>query len=55
MLDNGTARVVDVADVGIDAIVVHNEADPSPSVAFALSELAKDRQSPTVFVCCEMS
>lgn len=49
MLNNGTASVVNVDDVGIDSIAVHNESDPSPTVAFALSELAKDRQSPTVF------
>jgi 2-oxoglutarate ferredoxin oxidoreductase subunit beta len=47
VLDNGTARIVDVADVAADALVVHDEAAPDPSVAFALSRLASDRHSPT--------
>ena len=47
VLDNGTARIIDVADVAADALVVHDEADPDPSVAFALSRLASDRHSPT--------
>jgi 2-oxoglutarate ferredoxin oxidoreductase subunit beta len=47
MLDQGTARIVNVADVGLDALVVHDEAAPDPSVAFALSRLASDRHSPT--------
>jgi len=37
---NGHAEVVDVADVGEDAILVHDETAPDPSVAFALSRLA---------------
>ena len=47
VLEQGIARIVDVADVGLDAIVVHDEAAPDPSVAFALSRLASDRRSPT--------
>ena len=47
VLDNGTARVVAVDDVGVDALVVHDETTPDPSVAFALSRLASDRESPT--------
>jgi 2-oxoglutarate ferredoxin oxidoreductase subunit beta len=47
VLDNGAARIVDVADVAADALVVHDEAAPDPSVAFALSRLASDRHSPT--------
>ncbi len=47
VLDNGTARIIDVADVAADALVVHDEAAPDPSVAFALSRLASDRHSPT--------
>ncbi len=47
VLDDGVARIVEVADVGLDAIVVHDEAAPDPSVAFALSRLASDRESPT--------
>ncbi len=49
VIDAGGARVVNVADVGGDAIAVHDEAHPSPSVAFALSQLANDRHSPTPF------
>ncbi|MCP5029932.1 MAG: 2-oxoacid:ferredoxin oxidoreductase subunit beta [Actinomycetia bacterium] len=37
---NGHAEVVDVAEVGRDAILVHDETAPDPSVAFALSRLA---------------
>jgi 2-oxoglutarate ferredoxin oxidoreductase subunit beta len=47
VLDNGMARIVDVADTGVDALVVHDETAPDPSVAFALSRLASDRHSPT--------
>ena len=47
VLDQGVARVVEVADVGLDAVVVHDEAAPDPAVAFALSRLASDRKSPT--------
>lgn len=47
VLDNGVARVVDVDEVGVDALVVHDEKAPDPSVAFALSRLASDRESPT--------
>jgi 2-oxoglutarate/2-oxoacid ferredoxin oxidoreductase subunit beta len=46
-LDQGAARIVDVADVGLDALVVHDETNPDPSVAFALSRLANDRESST--------
>ncbi len=49
VLDAGGARIVVVDDVGLDAIAVHDEAHPNPSVAFALSQLANDRQSPTPF------
>jgi 2-oxoglutarate ferredoxin oxidoreductase subunit beta len=38
---------VSVADVGIDAIHVHNAEDPDPSTAFALSRLAHGPYSPT--------
>ncbi len=49
VLDNGAARVADIADVGMDAIVVHDAHAPDPSLAFALGHLASDRQSPTAF------
>ncbi len=44
---NGNAVIVDVADVGEDALVVHDEARPDPAVAFALSRLSADPYSPT--------
>ncbi len=44
---HGVATIVDVASVGLDAIHVHNEQAPDPAVAFALSRLADDRESPT--------
>ncbi|MDE0517808.1 MAG: 2-oxoacid:ferredoxin oxidoreductase subunit beta, partial [Acidimicrobiaceae bacterium] len=47
VMDGGRARVVKVADVGVDALVVHDEADPDPSVAFALSRLANTNDVPT--------
>ena len=47
VFDDGIARVVSVADVGVDALLVHDERVPDPSVAFALSRLANDRVSPT--------
>ncbi len=48
MIDkNGDAVIVDVADVGEDALVVHDETRPDPGVAFALSRLAMDPYSPT--------
>ncbi|MFQ5558828.1 MAG: thiamine pyrophosphate-dependent enzyme, partial [Acidimicrobiales bacterium] len=40
VIERGLARVVDVADVGVDALVVHDETNADPSVAFALSRLA---------------
>ncbi len=47
VIDRGVASIVEVADVGLDALVVHNESEPDPSVAFALSRLALDMSSPT--------
>ena len=47
VIDAGRARVVAVADVGVDALVVHDETDPDPSVAFALSRLANTNDVPT--------
>jgi 2-oxoglutarate ferredoxin oxidoreductase subunit beta len=41
------AEIVNVADVGIDAIHVHNEAEPEPGVAFALSRLSLGPHGPT--------
>ena len=47
MLVDGSARVVDVADVGEDALIVHRENNPDPTVAFALSRLATTTDVPT--------
>ncbi len=48
MIDSsGQAVIVDVADVGVESLVVHDEARPDPAVAFALSRLASDPYSPT--------
>jgi 2-oxoglutarate ferredoxin oxidoreductase subunit beta len=47
VMDRGRARVVDVADVGEAALVVHDETDPDPTVAFALSRLAAGPTVPT--------
>jgi 2-oxoglutarate ferredoxin oxidoreductase subunit beta len=41
------ARVVQVADVGMDAIHVHDPANPDPSAAFALSRLSHGPYGPT--------
>jgi 2-oxoglutarate ferredoxin oxidoreductase subunit beta len=41
------ARVVKVADVGIDAIKVHHPTDPNPGIAFALSRISHGPYGPT--------
>jgi 2-oxoglutarate ferredoxin oxidoreductase subunit beta len=41
------ARIVDVADVGEDALLVHDETRPDPSVSFMLSRLARGPYEPT--------
>jgi len=43
----GDAEVVDVADVGEDRLLVHDEARDNPAVAFALSRLADQPTVPT--------
>ncbi len=43
----GHARVVEVAEVGEDALLVHDEHHPDPSLAFALSRLAAGPTEPT--------
>ncbi len=47
VMDEGSARVVEVADVGEDRLVVHDEHRKDPSLAFALSRLADGPTSPT--------
>jgi 2-oxoglutarate ferredoxin oxidoreductase subunit beta len=44
---DGQARIVDVADVGEDAILVHDEHRDDPALAFMLSRLASSPQEPT--------
>jgi 2-oxoglutarate ferredoxin oxidoreductase subunit beta len=43
----GSARVVDVAEVGEERLLVHDEGRADPSLAFALSRLAMGPSSPT--------
>jgi 2-oxoglutarate/2-oxoacid ferredoxin oxidoreductase subunit beta len=43
----GRARIVDVADVGEEAILVHDERRDEPGLAFMLSRLARGPHEPT--------
>jgi 2-oxoglutarate ferredoxin oxidoreductase subunit beta len=43
----GEAAIVNVDDVGVDALVVHDEHRHDPSLAFALSRLAEHPDTPT--------
>ena len=45
--ERGVATVVDVADVGEDALLVHDETIEDPGLAFALSRLARGPHEPT--------
>jgi 2-oxoglutarate/2-oxoacid ferredoxin oxidoreductase subunit beta len=47
IFDNGSARVVEVADVGEDALLIHDEHRSDPSLAFALSRVASGPTEPT--------
>ena len=49
MGDDGTLKIVNVDDVGIDKILVHDKNHHSPSLAFALARLNQDDNSPTPF------
>ena len=52
----GGVEIVDVADVGEDAILVHDESLTDPSTAFSLSRLAEGPHTPTpigVFRACK--
>ena len=44
---DGRLEVVDVAEVGEDAILVHDETRDDPGLAFALSRLANRPTEPT--------
>jgi 2-oxoglutarate ferredoxin oxidoreductase subunit beta len=46
---DGFLRLVEVADVGLDNILVHDRYAPYPSLAFALARLNQDDHSPTPF------
>ena len=47
VLEGGSARVVDVAEVGEENLLVHDEHREDPSLAFALSRLATGPTMPT--------
>ena len=49
MRTDGRLEIVNVADVGEGALLVHDTHRPDPSLAFALARLASDRNSPTPF------
>ena len=46
MFDGGQAKVVNIVDVGEAALHVHDEANPDPTVAHALSRLADSMDTP---------
>jgi 2-oxoglutarate ferredoxin oxidoreductase subunit beta len=48
MIDqSGEACIVEIADVGEEALLVHDEHRPNPAVAFALSRIASGPTEPT--------
>jgi 2-oxoglutarate ferredoxin oxidoreductase subunit beta len=47
MNEFGEAKIVEVADVGEDKLVVHDETRADPSLAFSLSRLADHPDTPT--------
>jgi 2-oxoglutarate ferredoxin oxidoreductase subunit beta len=47
VLEDGSARVVKVAEAGEDRLVIHDEHRADPSLAFALSRLATGPTTPT--------
>ena len=49
MGSDGQLRLVDVAEVGEEAILVHDAERPDPSLAFALARLSENDHSPTPF------
>ena len=44
---DGGLAIVDVADVGEDALIVHDPHRPDPGLAFSLARLAEDPTGPT--------
>jgi 2-oxoglutarate ferredoxin oxidoreductase subunit beta len=49
MGSDGQLRIVEVADVGEDAILVHDAHRDDPGLAFALARLSHDDHSATPF------
>src|SRR5215212_2652678 len=49
MGSDGQLRIVPVADVGIDALLVHDAHRQDPGLAFALAQLSSNVHSPTPF------
>jgi 2-oxoglutarate/2-oxoacid ferredoxin oxidoreductase subunit beta len=49
MRNDGQLAIVEVADVGADALLVHDAHRADPSLAFALARLSNDTVSPTPF------
>jgi 2-oxoglutarate/2-oxoacid ferredoxin oxidoreductase subunit beta len=49
MQNDGQLAIVEVADVGADALLVHDAHRADPSLAFALARLSNDTHSPTPF------
>jgi len=47
VLDGGGVRLAEVAEVGEEALLVHDETRPDPSIAFALSRIATGPTMPT--------
>jgi 2-oxoglutarate ferredoxin oxidoreductase subunit beta len=47
VLEDGSARIVEVSEVGEDALLVHDERRDDPSLAFALSRLSRGPYGPT--------
>ena len=47
VMEDGVAKIVDVADVGEDRLLVHDEKREDPSLAFALSRLSSGPTTPT--------
>ena len=46
---DGSLKIVEVADVGESAILVHDKYRENPGLAFALAGLSHDDHSPTPF------
>jgi 2-oxoglutarate ferredoxin oxidoreductase subunit beta len=49
MGSDGQLRIVEVADVGVEALLVHDAHRADPGLAFSLARLSHDNHSPTPF------